>query len=489
MLKPEGEQDRYDPVRWGLTVEAVTDLGKRLYGVWERYRECFCTRTHDTSKHALLYLRGALTMDDKRNYANIARRVVGLEDDGQNLQQFMSDSPWSASDVYRQIQRELAAYPELQDGMLTLDESADEKAGLESAGAGRQYLGRIGKVDVGQMGVVLGYHSGNTWAMVDAELYMPQAWFDAAHDDLRKRGHVPSERTYLTKQDLGLQMIRRASANGLRFRIVGCDANYGRDNQFRAALHAEPITYIADVPSSQAVYLVRPVVGVPATPPGHSGPSFTKPRLLNKDAARLTRVRDVAKLSTLAWEERPIRDTERGLLSVLCALCRVWTVTDSGEILNEWLLFQRDSTGKIRYSLSNAPGDSSRTQLARWQHQRYFAERIFQDAKSEAGWDEFMARKYRAWQHHTALDALALWFIAQTKLDWALSHAPDSTLLDQLQVSKLPALSFANVRELLKATMPLPQLSPDQATQLVVSHLVKRTASTRSRSSRQPRSP
>ena len=225
---------------------------------------------------------------------------------------------------------------------------------------------------------------------------------------------------------------------------------------------------------------------VPATPPGHSGPRFTKLRILNQDVARLTRVRDVAKLLTLAWEERPIRDTERGLLSVPCALCRVWTVTVTGEILTEWLLFQRDSTGKIRYSLSNAPGDSSRTQLARWQHQRYFAERIFQDAKSEAGWDEFMARKYRAWEHHTALDALALWFIAQTKLDWALSHPADSTLLDQLQVPKLPALSFANVRELLKATMPLPYLSPDQATQLVVSHLVKRSASTRSRSHCQP---
>jgi len=39
-------------------------------------------------------------------------------------------------------------------------------------------------------------------------------------------------------------------------------------------------------------------------------------------------------------------------------------------------------------------------------------ERTFQDAKSEAGWDELVARKYRAWMHHTALDALALWVVA-----------------------------------------------------------------------------
>ena len=45
----------------------------------------------------------------------------------------------------------------------------------------------------------------------------------------------------------------------------------------------------------------------------------------------------------------------------------------------------------------------------------------------------------------------------------------------------LPALSVANVRELLQAVMPLQQLSPEQARRLVVKHLVDRSRSTRSR--------
>lgn len=45
----------------------------------------------------------------------------------------------------------------------------------------------------------------------------------------------------------------------------------------------------------------------------------------------------------------------------------------------------------------------------------------------------------------------------------------------------LPALSVANVRELLQATMPLPQLSPDQATYLVVKFPVNPSRVTRSR--------
>jgi hypothetical protein len=37
----------------------------------------------------------------------------------------------------------------------------------------------------------------------------------------------------------------------------------------------------------------------------------------------------------------------------------------------------------------------------------------------------------------------------------------------------LPALSTANVRELLKAVLPVPQLTPQQATELVITHLVE----------------
>ena len=69
----------------------------------------------------------------------------------------------------------------------------------------------------------------------------------------------------------------------------------------------------------------------------------------------------------------------------------------------------------------------------------------------------------------------------ETKYDWAKTHVRDPQLAQELEVKALPALSVANVRKLLQATMPLPQLSPDQATQLVVNHLVNRSRSTRSR--------
>jgi SRSO17 transposase len=143
-------------------------------------------------------------METKRNFANIARRVTDPDDDGQNLQKFMSDSPWSGEVVFDQIQAEICQRPELQDGMLTLDESGDKCAGPQKAGAARQHLGRLGKVDLGQVGVRLGYYKGDVWALVDAELYLPEIWFDDDHAPLRKRWHIPKGRIFMTKPELGL---------------------------------------------------------------------------------------------------------------------------------------------------------------------------------------------------------------------------------------------------------------------------------------------
>ncbi len=95
--------------------------------------------------------------------------------------------------------------------------------------------------------------------------------------------------------------------------------------------------------------------------------------------------------------------------------------------------------------------------------------------------DEFRAIKYRAWQHQLALTILASWFITETQLDWAVRYQRDPHLLAQYEIDVLPVLSVANIRELLRAAMPLPQLSPIEAALLVIEHLDNRIRSRKSR--------
>lgn len=156
-----------------------------------------------------------------------------------------------------------------------------------------------------------------------------------------------------------------------------------------------------------------------------------------------------------------------------------------GRVVEDWLVMRREADGKDSYALCNASADTPKEVLAWWKCQRYFIERANQDAKSELGWDELQARKYLAWEHHLALTVLASWFVAQTKYEWARDYPRDPTLLDQLQTEVLPALSMANVRSLLRAVMPLRQLSPQQATQRVIEHLQNRVRSRNSRAKKQ----
>jgi SRSO17 transposase len=472
-----------DPTRWGLPLEAVGLLGRQLFDCWDRFHDCCTTRTRDTSVLAHVYLKGLLLLPDERNYANIGRRIIGPDDDGQSLQQFMSDSPWHDQRVFAQIQREISDDSRLRGGVLSLDESGDKRSGELSAGSARQYLGRLGKVDVGQVGVALSYSCEDFWALVDAKLYLPENWFDSHHARLRERLHIPKGLLFSTKPQIGLDLVRRAQSRGLPFSAVAADAVYGRDSDFRAALDKDNIKYIADVPSDYPVYVERPEVGVPPRR-SNRGKAPSTPALLNGvesvPAASLVDEKVV-------WQTVPLRQGERGLVEVTCWARRVWTISNDWEVRQEWLVVHRQSDGKMHCSLSNASADTPLPVMMQWRGQRYFVERTFQDEKSEMGWDELVAQKYRAWMHHAALAALALFFVMSVRRGWAEKYPRSEKLKEEFGVEKLPALSVANIRELLAAVMPLPRFTPDQALVVVIGHLKNRARSTGSRCRKQER--
>lgn len=457
----------------------MADLGQRLYRVWERYRACFQTRTRDTSDLAYVHLRGQLTLDAKRNFAQMEERLRG--GDGQALQHFMSNSPWASRAVFAQLQAEVRATPGLEHGgVLILDESADEKSGEHSVGAARQHNGRLGKIGLCQVATCLTYANPNlgVWTLLDGELFLPEAWLGDDYAGLRQELGVPAERTFETKPELGLKMIRRVMAAGVPFERVACDELYGRGQTFRAVLDANGLRYAAQIPATTQVYLNEPRVGVP-----HRRHRLGQPpkRLKVLSHQRPREVRALAKSAQTVWQRFRVRLTERGWLDAEFAVRRVWTVAPNQSPCADWLVIRREHDGDCQYTLLNDPAETPVQTLIQASCQRCWTERAFQDAKTDLGWDEFQAQKYQAWEHHLALTALALWFVAQTKLDWRQTYAHDPQLLDQLQVEVLPALSTANVRELLKAVLPAPQLTLDDATQLVVAHLVRRARSTASR--------
>jgi len=410
-------------------------------------------------------------MKTKRNISNIAR-VTGVPE--QNMQQFISDSPWSASSLIAVLQQEIGYHPQFQgNSVLLIDESAEEKAGTHSAGAGRQHNGRLGKIEMSQVGVFLSLTNGGYHTWVDGELYFPEKWFTKEYKEQRKRVGLPEEHVFATKLELALQMVKRVQQNGLPFCAIDCDSLYGRAGWLRDAFARMETEYYADIPKNTRVYLSRPTVIRSLTKKG--GPAKDR-EIIGEGYA----VKELNRHWKTEWEKITLRPNERGMLKAKFARMHVWTVRDDDSIREEWLLIRRDKK-RITYSLSNAPEAISLQTMAQRKSQRYFIERSNQDAKSELGWDEFQAIKYRAWEHNLALTIMASWFITETRLEWAEKYECDPDLLEKYETDVLPTLSMANMRELLRATMPLPQLTPTEAAALVVKHLDNRTRSRKSR--------
>lgn len=435
------------------------------------------TATRDTSEYGLHYLSGLLRMDSQRNMAQIGRQTGVSE---QNMQHFMSNSPWPGRAVIEGIQEEIKQRGELSEGaMLLLDESADDKAGEYSVGAGRQYNGRRGKVDNCQVGVFVTLAKGTFWTWIDGDVFLPERWFSPEYAEHRQRAGIPDDRQFKTKVQLGWQMIQRVRAQGVAFEAVACDTLYGQSVWLRDKFDEANIEYYADVPANTRVYLDEPQIGVPQN---KRGKKATQLRVLSPKAYRVDHLRQH---DTTHWQTVEVRASERGFVRHEFAVQRVWTVGDDLRVREELLLIRREGK-KCTYTLNNAPFQTPIEVLARRKSQRFFVERSIQDAKSEIGWDEFQATKWLAWEHQLAMTMLALWFIAEIKLDWALDHDRDPALLDEYDVSVLPALSVANVRTMLCAAMPLPQLSPLDAAALVVKHLDNRTRSRKSRLKNHP---
>ncbi len=224
------------------------------------------TRTRDTSQYGLDYISGLLRMKTKRNINNIAR-TVGVPE--QNMQQFISDSPWSGDDLISVLQQDISAHPQFQEeSVLIIDESADEKAGEHSAGAGRQHNGRLGKVEMSQVGVFLSLTNSGYHNWIDGELYFPEKWFTDDYAAKRKRIGMPKERTFATKLELALQMTKRAYENGVSFCAIDFDTLYGRSGELRDAFDQEGFEYYADVPNNTQVYLAPPQIIYPLTKRG-----------------------------------------------------------------------------------------------------------------------------------------------------------------------------------------------------------------------------
>lgn len=408
----------------------------RFLAFSQEYAPLFRLRTRDASSQAHRYLKGLLQAT-RRNVERMAEIVP--ETDAQALHHFLAHSPWDARAVMNQVAHDVdSLLGGDQDSCLLLDETCFPKKGKKSVGVARQWMGRQGKTDNCQVAVFAALARGKSVSLIDAELYLPQAWIKTP-ERCRAAG-VPLERQVLkTKPALALELVQRARRNGVRFSWIAADGGYGQDRVLLRSLDDAGELFVIDVHRDQRVFLEAP--NEPGQETAEGQPS---------SAAPVSVEQWVSQQPAEAWEEVWVRHSSQGELRVQALRCSVWLLEGKDVQPRHWQLVVTREKAKpeaVKYSLSNVPASTSLQRLAYMQRQRYWVERAFQEAKNEAGLDEYQARSWQAWHHHVALVMMALLFLLRER---------------QLQKEELPLLSAGDIKVLLARVLPRRDQDPEE---------------------------
>ncbi len=396
------------------------------------------------------YLRGLLGDAARKNVEQMA---LGLGENVRNLQYFVGQSPWKTEPVIEIHQRLVAETLGEEDGVALIDESGVVKQGNCSVGVAAQYCGAVGKIANSQNGVYLGYVSRKGYGLIEGQLFLPESWFDEAHQGQRAACGVPADLPAKTKPEIGLELLQRAVArDSLSFQWVAADELYGDSPAFRDGVAELNKWYFTEIKCSTLIWASRPELYLPEWK-GH-GRRPTRLRV-RSEKDHPVRVDDlVLSIPTEAWRTATIKEGSKGPIVCQFAFLRLIESRANLPGPEVWLIIRRnlDDPSVIKFYFSNAPLETPLSEFVRISGMRWPIEMIFEEDKGEIGLDHYETRSWLGWHHHMLLVALAHHFLVRLRVRF---H------------QKSPALTIYQVRLLLSAVLPKPVFNIAAALQRV----------------------
>jgi len=359
-----------------------------------------------------------------------------VESDYQNIQYFISEAKWD----HRPLQKEIArdTYDCLrtlnQPIGLLIDESGFRKKGKMSVGVMRQWLGSIGKIDNGQVGVFAALGADRFAVPIMEQLFIPEAWAD---DEKRcqKAKIPPEEIRHRTKVKIAQDMIEEIDDLGIGYDFVAVDALYGQARAFMSALDDNEKTFVGDIKKSYKVYLEDPKPYLPEHKPNTRG---RKPTLLKTDSKGISVSKIAKALTKDDWEDIEVRHSTQGMLNVKLYRQSVWVWDNKMKSARKWLLLIRKDVSEhekttYSYSLCNLPLETSSQVLAEYNCARFWIEQSFRNGKQEAGMKDYQVRSWNGWHHHMTMVMLLMLFMMKTQIEFK-SEVPLLTYIQSMAV-------------------------------------------------------
>jgi SRSO17 transposase len=351
----------------------------------------------DARQQAGLYLEGLLGAAERKNGWQLAEQIGDARP--WRTQRVLSRTVWAA-DAARDLCRSyVIEHLGADDGVLVLDETGFLKKGDKSAGVARQYSGTAGRVENCQIGVFLAYASAPGQALIDRELYLPEAW--AENEARRAVAKIPQAVAFATKPQLARRMIARAIAAGVPFAWVLGDEVYGSDRRLRMFLEQHERPFVLAVRCNERLWSV------------HEG------RFGTHAAAALA-----ASLPATAWQCLSAGPGTKG--ERLYDWARVRLARPTGPAWAHWLLIRRSRSKpeKCAYYVVFAPAAASLAELAHVAGQRWTIEECFEAGKQEVGLGDYEIRSWQGWYRHITLAMLALAFLVALRVTLRRQAAP-----------------------------------------------------------------
>lgn len=389
-----------------MTSEQIASLQPALAKLLERFRSCF--ERGKTFGYLEKYILGLLSDVQRKSIEPIAL-AAGVA--VRTLQEFLAFFCWDEERASQQLIRLVANEHGQRGGIGVLDASGHHKQGDKTPGVQRQWCGESGKIDncvVGQHLLYTDNDPKNPFSCVVAsDLFVPEAW--SKDPERCREAGIPEEVRHRPQWQIGLEQVRQAIREGIRFSFLTADEDYGKVPQFWFDLDTMGQWAVAEVPKN---FLCWP-----------KPPAYRSAR--SEYAAK--RVDNLVRHSPLfysqSWKRMHIKEATRGpcLWQVKAGQVHLVdtrrTPSQAGSRPTDrtyWLIVaQNQATGEIKYFVSNAPPHVTLVRLLEVAFARWHIEKWFERAKQETGFGSFEVRTYRSLMRHWLASRIAMYFLAE----------------------------------------------------------------------------
>jgi SRSO17 transposase len=385
-----------------VSPDVFNHMVDRLYDFVVPYQQAL--ETEASQRNVPLSLAGLLSHLPRKNAEEIAA-LVDVE--RLVMQQFVGTAPWDHRPLVTVLVTEVVDRLGEPDGVIAFDPSSFPKRGTHSVGVKRQWCGHRGKVDNCQVGVFMGYVSGQDHALLDFRLSLPLEW---ARDEQRRQAcHVPKEVRYHTRHEQCLEMLD-AWGEQVPHGWVSGDDELGRHTRFRHELRERGERYVLGVPCNTTMRDLE------APSPAYQGHG-RRPKAPWQSVSAWRQ-----SLGSDGWTRLTVRDGEKGPVAIAMITRRVQTRLERKRTgPEEWLVVTRrpladdrtleprasrdatDQDARYRYQYYLTPtggsevelAEPSRAELARVIKAGMCIEASFKQGKGEVGMDEYQVRTVR----------------------------------------------------------------------------------------------